>query len=67
MALKQLEKGGLKVTTTLDYTLQEIGEKITKEGALENEKTMNGKNACSCGNKPKNRTDFNNDRFKRLF
>ena len=48
-----VEKGGLKVTTTLDYTLQEIGEKITKEGALENEKTMNGKNAAVVAINPK--------------
>jgi len=40
-----VEKGGLKVITTLDYSLQEKGEKILKEGALENAKNWNGKNA----------------------
>ena len=32
-----IEKGGLKVVSTLDYALQEKGEIIVKEGALENE------------------------------
>ena len=32
-----VEKGGLKVTTTLDQNLQEIAEKIVKEGAERNE------------------------------
>ncbi|HAS80981.1 MAG: hypothetical protein UR25_C0003G0147 [Candidatus Nomurabacteria bacterium GW2011_GWE1_32_28] len=40
-----IEKGGLKVITTLDYTLQEKGEAIVKEGAIKNEKDWNGKNA----------------------
>jgi 1A family penicillin-binding protein len=40
-----VEKGGLKVTTTLDYNLQQKGEEITKRGALENEKNWNGSNA----------------------
>ena len=40
-----IEKGGLKVITTLDYTLQEKAETIVKEGALQNEKNWNGKNA----------------------
>ncbi len=40
-----IEKGGLKVITTLDYSLQEKAEKILKEGALENEKLWNGSNA----------------------
>ena len=42
---EMIERGGLKVTTTLDYDLQEKGEKFTKEGALENEKNWNGNNA----------------------
>jgi 1A family penicillin-binding protein len=37
--------GGLKVTTTLDYTLQAKGEEIVKQGALQNEKDWNGSNA----------------------
>lgn len=40
-----VEKGGLKVITTLDYNLQQKGEEIVKEGALKNEKDWNGKNA----------------------
>ena len=40
-----VENGGLKVITTLDYTLQEKGEQITKDGALKNEKDWNGENA----------------------
>ena len=35
-----VEKGGLKITTTLDYGLQEKGEQIVKEGALKNEKDL---------------------------
>ena len=40
-----VEQSGLKVTTTLDYNLQEKGEQIVKEGALKNEKDWNGSNA----------------------
>ncbi len=40
-----VERGGLKITTTLDYSLQEKGEEIVKEEALKNEKDWNGKNA----------------------
>lgn len=39
-----VEKGGFKVVTTLDYDLQQKGEQIAKEGALENEKNWNGSN-----------------------
>ncbi|MFA5937298.1 MAG: transglycosylase domain-containing protein [Candidatus Paceibacterota bacterium] len=48
-----VEKGGLKVTTTLDYALQEKGEAIVKEGALKNEKDWNGKNASLVAIDPK--------------
>lgn len=40
-----VEKGGLKVTTTLDAILQDKAEQIVKEGALKNEKEWGGKNA----------------------
>lgn len=40
-----VEEGGLKVTTTLDYDLQQQGEQIVKDGALANEKTYNASNA----------------------
>ncbi|MEX2052279.1 MAG: transglycosylase domain-containing protein [Candidatus Paceibacterota bacterium] len=42
---EMVERGGLRVITTLDYTLQEKGEQFTKEGALENSKNWNGENA----------------------
>jgi len=48
-----VENGGLKVTTTLDYTLQEQGEKIVKEGALENQKNWDGSNAALVAINPK--------------
>ncbi|MEK7588786.1 MAG: transglycosylase domain-containing protein [Patescibacteria group bacterium] len=48
-----VEEGGLKVTTTLDYKLQEKGEKIVKEGALKNEKDWNGENASLVAIDPK--------------
>ena len=38
-------EGGLKVTTTLDYDLQQKAEQIVKDGALQNEKTWNASNA----------------------
>ncbi len=40
-----VEQGGLKVTTTLNYDLQQKAEQIVKEGALQNEKDWNGSNA----------------------
>ncbi len=40
-----LEAGGLKVTTTLDIDMEEKGEAIAKEYALQNEKTFNASNA----------------------
>jgi 1A family penicillin-binding protein len=40
-----VESGGLKVTTTLDYDLQQKAEDIVKAGALQNEKNWNGSNA----------------------
>ncbi|MCX6747425.1 MAG: transglycosylase domain-containing protein, partial [Candidatus Nomurabacteria bacterium] len=48
-----VEKGGLRVTTTLDYSLQEKGEKIVKEGSLENEKNWNGSNSSLVAIDPK--------------
>ncbi|MFA5792030.1 MAG: transglycosylase domain-containing protein [Candidatus Paceibacterota bacterium] len=40
-----VDRGGLKITTTLDIDLQTKAEKFVKEGALKNEKDWNGKNA----------------------
>lgn len=48
-----VERGGLKVITTLDYNLQEKAEQIVKEGALENEKNWEGKNASLVAIDPK--------------
>lgn len=48
-----VERGGLKIITTLDYSLQEKGEQIAKEGALLNEKDWNGKNASLVAIDPK--------------
>ena len=45
--------GGLKVTTTLDYTLQQQGEQIVKDGALQNEKDYGGSNAALVAIDPK--------------
>jgi penicillin-binding protein 1C len=41
---EMIDRGGLKVTTTLDYDLQAKGEEIAKAGALQNEKDWKGKN-----------------------
>ena len=51
---KMLEKGGLKIISTLDYVLQEKGEQIVKDGALRNEKDWEGKNAALVAIDPKN-------------
>ncbi|MBU0611899.1 PBP1A family penicillin-binding protein [Patescibacteria group bacterium] len=48
-----VEQGGLRVTTTLDYDLQQKGEQIVKEGALQNEKDWNGSNASLVAIDPK--------------
>jgi len=48
-----VQKGGLKVTTTLDYTLEQKAEEIVKENALKNEKDWGGKNASLVAIDPK--------------
>ncbi|HEV7702330.1 MAG TPA: PBP1A family penicillin-binding protein [Candidatus Paceibacterota bacterium] len=48
-----VDTGGLKVTTTLDYDLQSVGEQIVKEGALSNEKKYNATNAALVAIDPK--------------
>ena len=48
-----VEQGGLKVTTTLDYDLQQKAEQIVKDGALQNEKTFNATNAALVAIDPK--------------
>ena len=48
-----VQKGGLKVTTTLDYELEKKAEEIVKAEALKNEKDWNGKNASLVAIDPK--------------
>jgi 1A family penicillin-binding protein len=48
-----VQNGGLKVITTLDYTLQKKAEDIVKEGALLNAKKYNAKNASLVAIDPK--------------
>jgi membrane peptidoglycan carboxypeptidase len=48
-----IEYGGLKVTTTIDAELQAKAEEYVKQGALENERDWNGKNAALVAIDPK--------------
>ncbi len=48
-----VEKGGLKVITTIDINLQEIGERIINKFALENETKFNAENAALVALDPK--------------
>ncbi len=48
-----LKKGGLKITTTLDWNMQQEAEIAIKEGAERNEKLYNGKNAALVAQDPK--------------
>lgn len=48
-----IENGGLSIYTTLDPKLQDIAEKVVKEGALANEKKYNDKNAALVAMDPK--------------
>ncbi|MFA6257148.1 MAG: PBP1A family penicillin-binding protein [Candidatus Paceibacterota bacterium] len=48
-----VENGGLKVITTIDAELQAKAEEFVREGALENEKSWNGKNAALVAIDPK--------------
>ncbi len=48
-----VESGGLKVTTTLDYNLEQKAETDVKEGAAQNEKDWNGSNAALVAVDPK--------------
>jgi len=51
--IEAVERGGFKVTTTLDIDLQEKAEQFVKSGALQNEKDWNGKNAALVAIDPK--------------
>lgn len=48
-----VERGGLKVTTTLDWNLQQIGEEEIRKGAERNEKEYKGNNAALVAQDPK--------------
>lgn len=48
-----VERGGLKVITTLDWGLQEEAEKIIREGAEQNEKSVQASNAALVSIDPK--------------
>ncbi|MBI5732895.1 PBP1A family penicillin-binding protein [Candidatus Jorgensenbacteria bacterium] len=45
--------GGLKVITTLDWKLQELAERVVKEGAARNEELYQSKNAALIAQDPK--------------
>lgn len=49
-----VERGGLKVVTTLDWDLQQKAEKIVREGAARNDKLIKAKNAALVALNPKN-------------
>lgn len=48
-----VQNGGLKVITTIDYTMQKKLEDIVRDGALENEKKFKAKNAALVASDPK--------------
>ncbi len=48
-----VEKGGLRVVTTLDWPLQKIAEIVIKEGAERNTQLYQGKNAALVAQDPK--------------
>lgn len=50
---KAVEEGGLKVTTTLDYDLQQKAEGIVKKFSLENKQKFNAENAALTAIDPK--------------
>jgi 1A family penicillin-binding protein len=48
-----LQKGNLKITTTLDWDLQQAAEKAVSEGAARNAQLYDGKNAALVAEDPK--------------
>jgi len=48
-----VERGGLKVITSLDWRLQQIAERVVKEGAERNTELYQGKNAALVAEDPK--------------
>jgi len=49
-----INNGGLRITTSLDYKLQSLGETIANEYALENKTKFNAENAAIVAIDPKN-------------
>lgn len=49
-----IDSGGLRVITSLDYSLQSIGEKIAYDYAMENKEKFNAENAALVAINPKN-------------
>ncbi len=50
---EQVENGGLQVITTLDWKLQEVAERVVKEGAEKNSQNYKGSNAALVAEDPK--------------
>ncbi|MCK4892140.1 MAG: PBP1A family penicillin-binding protein, partial [Candidatus Pacebacteria bacterium] len=50
---EKIEKGGLKVYTTLDYDMQLIAENVVKKGAEKNSQNYNARNAALVAINPK--------------
>src|SRR3989344_3653674 len=50
---ERVENGGLKVVTTLDWHLQEVAERVVKEGAVKNSERYAGSNAALVAEDPK--------------
>ncbi|MEK7464356.1 MAG: transglycosylase domain-containing protein [Patescibacteria group bacterium] len=49
----EVENGGLRVITTLDWEMQQIAERVVLEGAIKNEELYSGKNAALVAEDPK--------------
>lgn len=50
---EQVENGGLRVVTTLDWKKQELAERIVREGAIKNSQNYKGSNAALLAEDPK--------------
>lgn len=48
-----VERGGLKITTTLDFNLQQLAEKAVSDGAKRNSELYEGRNAALVAEDPK--------------
>lgn len=50
---EMVEKGGLKITTTLDWEMQKTAERVIEEGVKRNDELYQGKNAALVAEDPK--------------